>query len=127
MNMNDIRAYLAADSELKALVGDNIFLFECPEQLKCSDYVVYNFKQITGASIVKQYQLDIRAVSTKPLTALKIKDRCVKLLDIYDRPVDIPCADEHIKSCQLISGGGMARNDEGEYNVFAYFVVVTAN
>lgn len=125
MDMNVIREHLIADSELYSLVGDNVFLFERPEKVKCTDYVIYTFKELNGGGSIRQYQLDIRVVSKDKLKLLSIKDRIIKLLDVYDRPTNIKNADEAIRTCSLVNGGGIAQNDEGEYNAFVYFLIQT--
>lgn len=123
MDMNVIREYLIADSELYSLIGDNVFLFERPEKVKCTDYVIYTFKELNGGGTIRQYQLDIRVVSKDKLNLLSIKDRIIYLLDVYDRPANIKNADAAIRTCELVNGGGIAKNDEGEYNAFIYFLI----
>ncbi|MEA4921390.1 MAG: hypothetical protein VB078_10795 [Clostridiaceae bacterium] len=125
MDFNVIREYLIADTELHSLVGDNVFLFERPEKVKCSDYITYTFKELNGGGTIRQYQLDIRVISKDKIKLLAIKDRVIKLLDVYNRPTSIKNADGAIRICTLINGGGIARNDEGEYYAFVYFLIKT--
>lgn len=127
-DFNCIREFLAADKELNALVGDNIFLFERPKEVECDSYITYSFHELHGASAVRQYQLDIRAISKDIRKVLLIKDRVIKLLDCYNRPCNLSTADEGVLSCTLVNGGGLAHNDEtDEYYAFSYFVVNATN
>ena len=127
-DFNCIREFLAADGELNALVGDNIFLYERPEQIKCDSYITYSFHELHGASAVRQYQLDIRAISKDIREVLLVKDRVIKILDCYDKPCSISTADEKVLNCLLVNGGGLAHNDEtNEYYAFSYFIVNSTN
>lgn len=123
MDMNVIREFIIADPALQALVGNNVFLFERPAQIKCDDYIIYTFKELDGGSFIRTYQLDIRVISKNILTVLDIKDKLIKRLDVFNRPTAIYNAEEAIRSCLLANGGGIAKNDEGEYNAFLFFVI----
>lgn len=126
MDFNVIREYLIADNTLHSLVSDNVFLFEKPPKITCDNYIIYTFKELNGGSSIRQFQLDIRAVSKDKLKLLEIKDRAIELLDVYNRPTDIKNADEGIRTCILTNGGGIAKNDETkEYNAFVYFYIQT--
>lgn len=128
MDFNCIREFLAADRELNALVGSNIFLFERPEEVKCDNYITYSFHELNGASTVRQCQLDIRAISKDIRKVLLIKDKVIKLLDCYNRPCNLSTTDERVFSCSLVNGGGLAHNDEtNEYYAFVYFIVNATN
>ena len=121
MDFECIRAYLASDPVLAEIVGDNLFLFECPEQVKCDDYIVYNPKEMGAiGGGVQSYQLDIRAISKDKLRLMELKYRLVYLLDNAHRATPI----EGIRKIRLINGGGIAKADNGEYNAFLYFYVI---
>lgn len=120
MDMNVIREYLVSQS----IVGENIFLYEKPEKAKCTDYIIYNFKELDGGATVRHYQLDIRCVSKDKLKAIEIKDKVVNTLDIYYKNCKIQDIETTIRSIKLVNGGGLIKNSEtGEYNSLVYFSV----
>lgn len=125
MDMNVIREYLVADETLNALIGENIFLFEKPEKVKANTYIIYNFKEINGATGgIRDYQLDIRIVSKDKLSLFSIKDRLIELLDNYNKPTKIKDSSAVVRHTRLINGGGIIKNEEsGEYNLLVYFLV----
>ncbi len=125
MDKNVIREHIVANPALHALVGDNVFLFERPAQIACDDYIIYTFKELDGGGVIRTYQLDIRCISKNILTVLDMKDKVIALLDVFNRPTNIKNAEEAIRSCLLANGGGLAKNDEGEYNAFLFFVIKT--
>ena len=119
MDFNVIREYLVSQN----IVGENIFLFEKPLQVKADDYIIYNFKELDGGSTIRIYQLDVRVVSKDKLKAIEIKDKVINALDIYYKTCKIKNEDTTIRNIRLTNGGGMIRNDEtGEYNVLTYFI-----
>lgn len=120
MDFNVIREYIVnAD-----IVGENVFLFEKPLQIECTDYIIYTFKEITGGA-VKQYQLDIRVVGKDKLIVLSNMQKIIDLLDIYNNFCKIQDDETVIRSIKMINGGGMAFDDESnEYNAVAYFNVI---
>lgn len=126
MDFNTIREYLIADDELKSMVGDNIFLLERPEKCTCKDYIVYNPKEMRSiGGGVRAYQLDMRVISKDKLKLLTIKARLVDLLDNHNRATKIKDDDAYIRRIRLINGGGIAKADNGEYNAFLYFYVIS--
>lgn len=125
MDFNTIREYLVADAEIKRLVGDNVFLLERPEKSTCTDYIVYNPKEMRSiGGGVRAYQLDMRVVSKDKIKLLAIKSRLVDLLDQHDRATRISDAAAYIRKIRLINGGGIARAENGEYSAFLYFYVI---
>ena len=121
MDFEPIRAYLASDPILAEIVGENIFLFERPEQVECDDYIIYNPRELQSiGGGVRAFQLDVRAISTEKLRLLTIKDRIVDLLDNGHRATPI----DGVRKTRLINGGGIARADTGEYNAFLYFYII---
>ena len=124
MDMNAIREYLISNTELYSLVGENIFLFEKPEKVTATDYVIYNFKELNGGSYVRDYQLDIRIVGKDKLKLLTIKDTIITLLDNFNKQTKIKDDTTTIRHTRLVNGGGVIKNPEsGEYNVLVYFLV----
>lgn len=120
MDFNVIREYIVnAD-----IVEENVFLFEKPPQIECTNYIIYTFKEIAGGA-VKQYQLDIRVVGKDKLIVLSNKQKIIDLLDIYNNFCKIQDDETVIRSIKMINGGGMAFDDESnEYNAVAYFNVI---
>ena len=124
MDMNAIREYLISNSDLYSLIGNDIFLFEKPEKVTATDYVVYNFKELSGGSSIRDYQLDIRIVGKNKLKLLTIKDIIITLLDNFNKPTKIKDDTTTIRHTRLVNGGGIIKNEEsGEYNVLVYFLV----
>jgi len=120
MDMNVIREYLVTQN----IVSENIFLFEKPEKVTCTDYIIYNFKELDGGSTIRHYQLDIRIVSKDKLQAIEIKDKVINALDVYYKFCKIKDTEVAVRSIKLVNGGGLIKNEEsGEYNVLIYFSV----
>lgn len=125
MDFNVIREYLASDLKIKSLVGDNIFLVDRPEKCKCDDYITYNPKELGNVGYkIKKYQLDFRVVSKDKLKLLAIKQRLTELLDHQDRATRISDTDTYIYTIKLINGGGIAKEDNGDYHAFLYFYAI---
>lgn len=117
IDFNVLREYLVQAN----IVSDSVFLFEKPTQIKCNDYIVYNFKELSGGA-VKQYQLDIRVIGKDKLKVLENKDKLIKALDIYDKACKIQDEEMTIRKINLVNGGGLIFNDEtNEYNAVCYF------
>lgn len=124
MDMNAIREYLVSNTELNGLIGNNVFLLEKPEKVKATDYVVYNFKELSGGNSIRDYQLDIRVIGKDKLKLLNIKDIIITLLDNFNKPTKIKDDITTIRHTRLVNGGGIIKNTEsGEYNVLVYFLV----
>lgn len=124
MDMNAIREYICSNDEIKNLIGENVFLFEKPEQITATHYILYNFKEMNGGSRVRDYQLDIRIVGKEKLKLLHIKDVLINILDNFNRDTNIKDNTTIIRHTRLINGGGIGFDDDRkEYNVFLYFLV----
>lgn len=125
MDFNIIREYLIADQAIRELVGDNVFLFERPEKLTCTDYITYSPKELQSpGGGVHAYQLDMRVISKDKLKLLAIKQRLVELLDDHNRATRISDKDTYIRKIRMVNGGGIAKTDNGDYNAFLYFYVI---
>ena len=125
MDFNVLREYIVADQEINALVGENVFLFERPEQLTCDDYIVYSPKELRSVGGgVRAYQIDIRVISKDKLKLLTIKDRLISLLDNHNRATHIQDSETRIRKIRLINGGGIAKADNGDYHAFLYFYAI---
>ena len=124
MNMNVMREYLVSDTTVNTLVGENIFLFEKPDQIKADNYIIYNFKEINGGQSIRDYQLDFRIVSKDKLKLFPIKDQLIQILDNFNKPTKIKDSNTVIRHTRLINGGGIIKNEESrEYNLLVYFLV----
>lgn len=124
MDMNAIREYIISDSDINQLVGDNVFLFERPENSECGECIIYTFKELNGGFCIRDYQLDIRIVGKDKLKLLEIKDRIIEILDNFSKPTKISDTDTVIRHTRLINGGGIVKDPESkEYNVILYFLV----
>lgn len=100
------------------IVANNIFLLEKPKEINAIDYICFNFRELDGAKSVRDYQLDLLLVSSDALRILEMKEKLIKLLDIYYMSCPIP----KVRSCRMLNGGGLARNEEtDEYNCYIYF------
>jgi len=124
MDMNVIREYIIADSEINQMVGDNVFLFEKPEKKTCTDYIIYTFKEINGGNAIRNYQLDLRCISKDKLKLFEVKDRLIEILDNFNKPTNIKNEELTIRNSKLINGGGIIKDEEnGDYHLIVYFLV----
>lgn len=117
IDFNSLRKYIVQAD----IVSENVFLFEKPQHIQCNDYIIYNFKELTGGSI-RQYQLDVRIVGRDKLKVLKNKDKIIDILDIYRTACKIQDEEMTIRKINLVNGGGLIYDDEHkEYNAICYF------
>jgi hypothetical protein len=124
MDMNAIREYICSNGEIKSLIGNNVFLFEKPEKVKATTYILYNFKELSGGSRVRDYQLDIRIVGKDLQKLIKLKDILITILDNFKQPTKIKDYETIIRHTQLVNGGGIIKNEDStEYNILLYFLV----
>jgi len=105
MDMNAIREYICSNEEIKSLIGDNVFLFEKPEQITAKNYILYNFKEISGGQSIRDYQLDIRIVGKDKLKLLQIKDVLITMLDNFNRNTNIKDDTTIIRHAMAIGSG----------------------
>jgi hypothetical protein len=125
LDFNILREYIVNDFVIQQTVGDNVFLYDRPENCECDTYITYSPKELgsIGGGLYA-YQIDIRVISKRKLSVLTVKDHLVKLLDDYSRATRMKDNDTYIRKIKLINGGGIAEADNGDYYAFLYFHVV---
>lgn len=121
--MKAIRQYLIKDLELKnKLKGEHIYLVEKPEKIKCSSYVVYNYKPISSG-VIKDYQITVNIIGKELADLLAIQNRLILLLDEIRDPIIIEDCETMIRTSKLLNGGGIIKNpDTGNFEIVIYFL-----
>ncbi len=122
--MKVIRQYLLQDSELLNLLnGEHIYLVEKPEKIKCSSYIIYNYKPI-NSGIIKDYQITFNLVGKDLSTLIQLQKRLMHLLDEVREAIRIKDTDTTIKLTEMLNGGGILKNpDTDMFEIVIYFLV----
>jgi hypothetical protein len=124
MDISLIRKYLIEDTEIKYLIGSNIFLLEKPNEINVDDFICLLYKPLDGG-IVKSYQVEIRLFGKDIMKLMQLEKAVIKRLD-WTRQQNISNSNSTIYNCELLNGGGTIKDSEtGVIETLLFFMIKT--
>jgi hypothetical protein len=110
--IEDVIAYLKADTTLAGLVGTRLYPDEAPKD-PVKPYMVYRTQSAPGRTKGNQVNEEMLGFSIFAVTALIAKtiERQLDVLLDKDAGINIPSTTYHIKSCWRSGGSSMFEQD----------------